>query len=76
MPEIRHILGSKLLKVTQAQRIQSARLSVQSSELGPPLTHMIVLLPPNLGPRGETHLLARERVGEPNSDDDTDTLVL
>ncbi len=48
-----------------AQSIQSARLFVQSSELGPPLlTRKRVLLPPPLGQRGETHLLQG-----PNSDE-------
>ncbi len=36
------------------QSIQSARLSLQPSELGPPLTRKRVLVPP-LGPRVETH---------------------
>jgi hypothetical protein len=31
---------------------------------------------PSLGPRGETHSLAGEGVGEPNSNEGTDTLVL
>jgi hypothetical protein len=55
-----------------------ARLSVQSSELGPPqlLTHKGVLLLPPLGPRGETHSLAGEGLGGPNSDEGTYTLVL
>ena len=35
-----------------------------------------MLLLPHLGPRGETHLPARKGVGEPNSDEGTDTLEL
>jgi hypothetical protein len=59
------------------QIIESARLSVPSSELRPPhpLTHNPVL-PPPLGPRGETHSLAGEGVGEHNSDEGTDIVVL
>ncbi len=54
----------------------NAMLSVQSSELGPhPLIRKRVL-PPPLGSRGETHSLAGEGVGGPNSDEGTDTLVL
>jgi hypothetical protein len=41
-----------------------------------PLTLKGVLLLPPLGPRGETHSLAEEGVGELNSDEGTDTLVL
>jgi hypothetical protein len=40
-----------------------------------PLTRKRVLLPP-LDPRRETHLIAGEGVGEPNSDEGTDTPVL
>jgi hypothetical protein len=63
------------------QSIQSARLSFQSSVLGPltPLTRKGVLLPPpRLGPRGETHLLGGswEEVRRPNSDEGIDSLVL
>ncbi len=36
--------------------IQSDRLSVQTSELGPSTRKCV--LPPSLGPRGETHSLA------------------
>jgi hypothetical protein len=54
--------------------IQSARLSIQSSELGPP-TSSPALIPP-CGKRGETHSLEGERVGGPNSEDGTDPLVL
>jgi hypothetical protein len=43
------------------QSLQSARLSFQSSKLGPPpFTLMGLFLPPPLGPRGETHSLAGE----------------
>ncbi len=45
------------------QSIQSARLWVQSSELGPPPPHpQASAAPPLLGPRGETHSLAGEGV--------------
>ncbi len=53
------------------QSVQSARLSNQSSELGPP-----PLTPPPPGPREETHSLAGGGGGGPNSDDGTNTLVL
>ncbi len=58
--------------------IQSARLSFQSSELGPPpLTRKGVLLIPPLGPRGKAHSLARVGVGGVGcSDEGTDTVVL
>ncbi len=55
------------------QSIQSARLSLQSSELAP-LTHKRVL-PPLWFPGG-THWLAGEGVGGANSDEGTDNLVL
>jgi hypothetical protein len=45
--------------------VQSARLSILSSELGP---HSLIrkrLLLPLLGPRGETHSLAGEGLGNP-----------
>ncbi len=35
-----------------------------------------ILPPPPLGPRGETHSLAGEGVGGPNSNEGTDTMVL
>jgi hypothetical protein len=54
---------------------QSARLSLQSSQLGPPSpAGECVLLP--FGSRGGTHSLAGEGVGGPNSDEGTDTVVL
>ncbi len=60
-----------------SQIIQSARLSVHSSELGPPQTP-----PPasecvsTLGPkRGKQHSPAGEGVGIPNSDDWTESLA-
>jgi hypothetical protein len=40
------------------------------------LTRKVVLLLPPLGPRGETHSFAEERVGGLSSDEGTDTLVL
>jgi hypothetical protein len=51
------------------QSIQSARRSVQASELGP-TPH------PQSDPRGETHSLEGEWVGGPSSDDWPETLVL
>jgi hypothetical protein len=48
---------------------------VQIGSPPPPHPPGIVLFPP-LDPRGETHSLAGEGVGEPNSDEGTDTLVL
>ncbi len=50
----------------RGQRVQSARPSVQSSELGPPTpsTARECCSPP-LDPRGETHSLPDEGVGEP-----------
>jgi hypothetical protein len=56
--------------------IQSARLSIQSSELGLPTTSPAKSVVPPLGPRGETHSLAVEEVGGHNSDDGTDSQVL
>ena len=50
-----------------SQNVKSARFSAYLPELGPP---------PPLGPRGETHSLAGEGVGGPNSNEGTDTLVL
>ncbi len=53
--------------ICRSHRVFSARLSIQSSELGPPTpTPAIcrVLLPP-LDPRGETDSLTGEEVGDP-----------
>jgi hypothetical protein len=55
--------------------IQSARLSVQSSELGP-LTCKRVLLRPLWIQGEDTHSLPGEGVGGPDSDEGTNTLVL
>ncbi len=56
--------------------LYSAKISFQSSDLGPPpLTRKGVLLLLPLGPRRETHSLAGEGWG-PNSDKGTDTLIL
>ncbi len=58
-------------------KLQSARLSIQSSELGPPnpLTHWRVLLPsPLLWAQGGSFSLVGE--GGPNSDEGTATLVV
>jgi hypothetical protein len=56
---------------------QSARLSLQSSELGPtpPPPHPQASVSPPLVPGGGTHSLAGEGVGGPNSDEGTDTVV-
>ncbi len=59
-----------MLPMTQSQSIQIVRLSFQSYELGPPPSH------PEGSVEGETHSLAGEGVGGPNSDEGTDTLVL
>jgi hypothetical protein len=62
-----------------SQRIQSARLSLQSSELAPPalpLTRKRVLPPPLVPGGGGTHSLAGEGAGGPNSEEGTDTLLL
>ncbi len=80
-PEVTHadkVLESAVISTSVAQSIQSARLYVHSSELGPttPLTRKGVLILPLLGRRGETHSLAGEGIGGPNSDEGTDTLVL
>jgi hypothetical protein len=63
-----------ILEECSSQSEQSARLSFQSSKLGPP-TPLPSSTPP-LGPREETHSLVGEEVGGPKSDDGTDTLVL
>jgi hypothetical protein len=54
-----------------SQGIQSARLSIRSSELGPPtpLTRKSVLVPPPFWVQGGTHSLAGEGVRGPSSDD-------
>jgi hypothetical protein len=61
----------------RALGIQSTRLSFQSSELDTPTPSppRECALPP-FGSKGETHSLAGEGVGGPNSDEGTDTLVL
>jgi hypothetical protein len=64
------------------QSIQSARLSLRSSELALPAPSSAgellgVAPPPPLAPRGEgTHSLEGEGVGGANSDEKTDTLVV
>ncbi len=45
------------------ESIQSDRLSIQSSELGPPPPHRKRVFLPHWDPRGETHLLSEEGVG-------------
>ncbi len=52
-------------------------LSSWSSELGPLTPHLQASVSPLEDPSGkETHSLAGEEMGEPNSDDWTETLVL
>ncbi len=68
-----------LVIYSTAQSIQSAMLSLQSSEWAPlvPNTRKLVLLPPPLlgsGGGGLTRLLERG-MGGANSDEGTDTLV-
>jgi hypothetical protein len=60
------------------QSIQSARLSFQSSELGPPApTRKGMLLPPPFGSKGGDTLACGMGVGRgSNSDEGTDTVVL
>jgi hypothetical protein len=59
------------------QSIQSARLSLQLSELAPPApSPASEFCPLHMGPMGEPHSLAGEGVGGPNSNEGTDTLVL
>jgi hypothetical protein len=58
-----------------AQSIQSARLSFQSPELGPPLTRKGVA-PPPLGTKGGDTLAWEAGGGVPNTDEGTDTQVL
>jgi hypothetical protein len=60
-----------------AQSRQSARLFLQSSELGPPLTRRLVCPPFGSGWGGEggRHTRLRER-GVPIFDEGTDTVVL
>ncbi len=59
-----------------AQRRQGARLFLQSSELGPPPPpHPQASVSPPLIPGG-THSLGEEGVGDPSSDEGTDTVVL
>jgi hypothetical protein len=66
------VCSFKTVKGHRVYRVP-ARLSVQSSELGPHTRKRV--LPP-LGPRGETHSLAREGLSGPKSDEGIDTLVL
>jgi hypothetical protein len=61
----------------QPQSRQSARLSLQSSELGPQPPHSQgECAPPSLRFREGTHSLAGGGVGGPNSDEGTGTVVL
>jgi hypothetical protein len=63
--------------ISQSQSAQSARLSIQAAELGPPARSPArECCSPHLGTGGETDSLAGEGVGGPNADDGTDTLVL
>jgi hypothetical protein len=67
-----------MLKAQTIVYLQSVRLSVPSSELGQPTPSPTreCCSPPPVEPRGETHSLAGEGVGGPNSDEGTATLVL
>ncbi len=61
----------------EAQSIRSARLSLQSSELGPPTpSPASECCSPHLGPSGGTQSLAGDGAGGADSDEETDTLVL
>jgi hypothetical protein len=72
--EIQH--STEILRGWTPHTIQSARLSFQSSELGPhPLTHKIVLLP-HFGSKGGDTLACEGGGGWTNSDGGTDILVL
>ncbi len=59
------------------QSRQSARLFLQSSELGhpPPLPHPQANVSLTLGPGGDTLACGRREGGGPNSDEGTDTVV-
>jgi len=54
---------------------QSARLTLQLSELGPPPPHPQNMCPP-FGSGWGTHSLAGKGLGGPKSDKGTDTVVL
>jgi hypothetical protein len=58
------------------QSRQSARHSLQSSELAPPPLHLQASVAPPLFCSGGTHSPGREGAGRDNSDEETDTLVL
>ncbi len=61
-----------------AQSIQSARLSLQSSELTPPAPSLAseCYPPPPFDPKGDTLAIGKEGLGGANSDEGTDTLGL
>jgi hypothetical protein len=56
-----------------AQSRQSARLPLQSSELGPPIPHPLASVASPLWFRGGEDILA---CGPPNSDEGTDIVIL
>jgi hypothetical protein len=75
---IQSILSGQMTSWAESQIIQSARLSVPSSELGPiptPLTRKRVLLS-TLGSKAGDTPAGGEGVGGPCSDEGADTLVL
>jgi hypothetical protein len=55
--------------------ILQIQIYISTYSLPPPPQPQASLVPPPLGPKGETHSLAGEGVGGPNSDERTDTLV-
>ncbi len=71
-------MGMLVVRRRYPQSRQSAWLFLQSSELGlpHPLTRRrVCLIPLWFGGGGDTHSLGGERVGDPNSDEGTDTVL-
>jgi hypothetical protein len=60
---------------SQSQRRESARLSLHSSELDPPIPSPAGECCTPLRSRGGAHSLAGKEMGGPNSDEGTDTVV-
>ncbi len=65
-----------ILRIVSALSIQSAKLYIQSSELGPVPPYPQESVTPPLWVQGGRHTRLRGRGGGPNSDDGTDILVL